>query len=293
MSSFIENGVEMETTSEGTGDISLSVSSSTPRTFNDAFATGSANKFRYHIYNKDNSEYEVGIGYLSDSTTLVRDTVIESSNSNNLVDFSTGTKVVTCDNDANQIVDPRDMNDGQVATSNGDNLDLRNLDHVEINNQTPDDHHTEDHASRHSSGGNDTVNLTDLEQSQSDLTNQTGDFVGQLTTHDGTGFLPSGTQCKWNGSNWKVIETSSFSYTGDGTTGRVLADSFQFEEVRVEESGGNVVDSYAGGLSNGAMSTFDFDGELTINSTGGFTVGDNGGDSDPNTNGENYEVYTV
>jgi len=127
--------------------------------------------------------------------------------------------------------------------------------------------------------------------STADLTSTTGSTAGELRRHDGTGLLPSGVACRWDGTNWRVLEAASFSYSGDGTTGRTLAVDFQFEEARVEESGGTAVDAYAGGLSNGALGGSTFSGELTVESTGGLTVGDNGGDADPNTNGETYEVY--
>lgn len=124
-----------------------------------------------------------------------------------------------------------------------------------------------------------------------DLTSTTGSNAGEVLRHDGTGTLPAGALCRWDGSNWRLLEPVSFSYTGDGTTGRTIAASFQFEQVIVEEAGGTAVDAYAGGLSNGALSGGSFSGALTVESTGGFTVGDNSADADPNTNGESYSVH--
>jgi hypothetical protein len=127
--------------------------------------------------------------------------------------------------------------------------------------------------------------------STADLTSTAGTNAGELRRHDGTGLLPSGVACRWDGTNWRLLEAASFSYAGDGTTGRTLASDFLFEQVVVEEPSGNASDAYLGGLSDGALATFAFDGELTVESTGGITVGDNSGDADPNTNGETYEVY--
>jgi hypothetical protein len=44
---------------------------------------------------------------------------------------------------------------------------------------------------------------------------------------------------------------------------------------------------------NGALSGNTFAGELTVESNGGITVGDGGSDSDPNTDGEFYNVFAT
>ena len=50
-----------------------------------------------NIYNQDTNQWEVGLGTLNaGATTLARTTVITSSNSDNLVDFTSGTKDVFC-----------------------------------------------------------------------------------------------------------------------------------------------------------------------------------------------------
>jgi hypothetical protein len=89
--------VEDTTTTTGSSDMTLSGTAPTGRvTFNAAFGNGGveAKRFAYVIQTSDESEWETGIGYLSASTTLVRETVIQSSNSNNAVTFSAGTKKV-------------------------------------------------------------------------------------------------------------------------------------------------------------------------------------------------------
>lgn len=89
--------IVLETTSTtGTGNITLS-SSTGYRTFNGTFGTGGGDVFFYAIRHQNILEWEVGTGHLSDATTLVRDTVIASSNSNSLVNFSGGTKDVVND----------------------------------------------------------------------------------------------------------------------------------------------------------------------------------------------------
>ena len=89
--------VKDSTTTTGTGNITLSGTAATGyRDFNSVFGTGSGNAFYYAISSNGGVEWETGIGYLSASTTLVRQTVTASSNSGSLVSFSAGTKDVYC-----------------------------------------------------------------------------------------------------------------------------------------------------------------------------------------------------
>ena len=85
--------VKDTTTTTGTGNITLSGSAPTGfQTFNAAFGTG-GKRFAYCI-DSGGADWEVGIGYLSGSTTLVREEVTASSNSGSAVNFSAGTKTV-------------------------------------------------------------------------------------------------------------------------------------------------------------------------------------------------------
>lgn len=90
------------TNGTGTGNLTLSSETSDSpvqyfRDFATVFGTGTGNKFYYCIRHRAAAEFEVGIGYMFDSTTMVRDSVIESSNSNSAVSFSSGTKDVISD----------------------------------------------------------------------------------------------------------------------------------------------------------------------------------------------------
>jgi hypothetical protein len=68
-------------------------------------AVGNANTTYYVIANQSASEWEVGIGtYTSSGTTLSRTTVLSSSNSGSLVDFTAGTKDVFVDYPASKAV---------------------------------------------------------------------------------------------------------------------------------------------------------------------------------------------
>lgn len=84
--------VKETTTTTGTGDITLAGAVTQFVSFNTAFGTNA--EFRYAIVGQSGSEWEVGVGYLSGSSTLVRSIVEASSNSNAAVNFSAGTKDV-------------------------------------------------------------------------------------------------------------------------------------------------------------------------------------------------------
>ena len=88
--------VHETSTTTGTGNFTLT-NANGKRSFNTAFGTGGTDIFDYYISNRDAAEWERGTGHLSAASTLVRDTVIASSNSNNAVNFSAGTKDVTND----------------------------------------------------------------------------------------------------------------------------------------------------------------------------------------------------
>lgn len=99
----VADRVKETTTTTGTGDITLAGAVSQYVSFNTAFGT---NKFFYYcIAGQTGSEWEVGEGYLSGSTTLVRAEIYASSNSGALVNFSAGTKDIFCTVPAVEIID--------------------------------------------------------------------------------------------------------------------------------------------------------------------------------------------
>jgi hypothetical protein len=90
MALVLADRVQETTTSTGTGNITLAGASVG---FNSFSVIGDGNTTYYTIAGA--SQWEVGIGtYTASGTTLSRDTVLSSSNSNALVDFSAGTKNV-------------------------------------------------------------------------------------------------------------------------------------------------------------------------------------------------------
>jgi hypothetical protein len=92
--SYFRDRVKDTTTTTGTGDLTLSGTAPTGfQSFNTAFGVGP--QFFYAI-SSSGSEWEVGIGRLSASTTLVRVLVTASSNAGAAVNLSSGTKDVFC-----------------------------------------------------------------------------------------------------------------------------------------------------------------------------------------------------
>ena len=92
MAFVLADRVKETTTTAGTGTVTLLGASTGYQSFS---AIGNGNTTYYTIAGQTGSEWEVGIGtYTSSGTTLARTTVIASSNSGSLVNFSAGTKDV-------------------------------------------------------------------------------------------------------------------------------------------------------------------------------------------------------
>ncbi len=84
--------VKETTTTTGTGTVTLAGASTGYQSF---AVIGNGNTAYYTIAGQGTNEWEVGVGtYTSSGTTLARTTVLSSSNSDNLVNFSAGTKDV-------------------------------------------------------------------------------------------------------------------------------------------------------------------------------------------------------
>jgi hypothetical protein len=95
MALVINNRVRETTSTTGTGAVTLGGAVGGFQTF--AAGIGNDNTTYYAISINTENEWEVGLGTLnSDSSTLTRTTVLESSNSDAAVDFAAGSKEVFC-----------------------------------------------------------------------------------------------------------------------------------------------------------------------------------------------------
>jgi len=94
MALVVDDRVKETSTTTGTGTLNLSGAVSGFQTF--VAGVGDGNTTYYAIVNRDESEWETGVGTITDASTdtLARTTVIASSNSDSAVDFSAGTKDV-------------------------------------------------------------------------------------------------------------------------------------------------------------------------------------------------------
>lgn len=106
MTLVLKDRVLESSTSSGTGSFTLTGAQTGYQSFS---VIGNGNTTYYTIQGKDSSgnltgEWEVGIGTWSTGNTLSRDTVLESSNSNNKVNFSIGLKDVFCDLPAEEVI---------------------------------------------------------------------------------------------------------------------------------------------------------------------------------------------
>jgi hypothetical protein len=91
MAFVVKDRVQETSTTTGTGTFTLNGAVTGFKSFS---VVGNGNT-TYYAITTSGSEFEVGIGtYTSSGTTLSRDTVLSSSNSNNLVDFAAGAKNV-------------------------------------------------------------------------------------------------------------------------------------------------------------------------------------------------------
>jgi len=94
MALVLDDRVKETSTTTGTGTLNLSGAVSGFQTF--VAGVGDGNTTYYAIINRDEAEWETGVGTVTDATTdtLARTTVIASSNSDSAVTFSAGTKDV-------------------------------------------------------------------------------------------------------------------------------------------------------------------------------------------------------
>ncbi len=111
MAFVVNDRVKETSTTTGTGTLSLAGAVSGFQTF--VAGIGNSNVTYYAIVNDSGTEFEIGIGTVTDASpdTLSRTTILESSNSDSAVDFSSGTKTVFCTLPASKAVFEDNNND--------------------------------------------------------------------------------------------------------------------------------------------------------------------------------------
>ena len=104
MALVINDRVKETSTTQGTGNFTLAGASQGFESF--ASGVGVGNTTYYTIVQSGSNNFEVGEGTLSASSTLVRSTPISSSNSDSLVNFTSGDKDVFCTIPAKKTISP-------------------------------------------------------------------------------------------------------------------------------------------------------------------------------------------
>ena len=128
MALVVKDRVRETTTTTGTGTITLGGAATGFQSFS---VIGDSNTTFYTIQLSNSNEWEVGVGtYTLSSTTLSRDTILESSNGGSAVNFSAGSKDVFVTYPAEKaiylgnlptkmVVTKRDTTTADVALANG------------------------------------------------------------------------------------------------------------------------------------------------------------------------------
>src|SRR6056300_1455500 len=106
MAFAVADRVKETSTTTGTGTLNLAGAEPGYQTF--VAGVGGGNTTYYAIVNRATSEFEVGIGTVTDAApdTLSRDTIISSSNSDAAVTFTAGDKNVFCTLPAKKTISP-------------------------------------------------------------------------------------------------------------------------------------------------------------------------------------------
>ena len=118
MAFVVNDRVKETTTSTGTGTVNLGGAATGFETF--VAGIGNSNTTYYCIQDQGGSNFEIGLGTVTDATpdTLSRTTVLSSSNSDSLVNFGAGTKDVFCTLPASKAV----VEDGSNNVAVGNNI---------------------------------------------------------------------------------------------------------------------------------------------------------------------------
>ena len=125
MAFAVNDRVKETSTTTGTGTLTLAGAVPGFETFSSAI--GNTNTTYYAIQNQSvPTEFEIGIGTVG-AGTLSRDTIISSSNSDAVVNFSAGTKDVFCTLPASKAVLQNDSGVASATTFSGSGAQLTNL----------------------------------------------------------------------------------------------------------------------------------------------------------------------
>jgi len=207
MALVINNRVRETTATTGTGDVTFAGAVDGFQTF--AAGIGNDSTTYYAISLNTSNQWEVGLGTLSsDSSTMERTTVLESSNSDSAVSFSAGSKEIFCTLPSEKAV-YLDASDDQVggfsslaADSSpqlGGDLDVVTYDIVSTSNRDID---IIPNGTGDINLGADAVQVGDNDANATITTQGTGDLI--LNTNNGTN---AGSITLLDGANGEITVT--------------------------------------------------------------------------------------
>ena len=213
MALVLKDRVLETTTTTGTGPITLAGAMSGFQSFS---TIGNGNTCYYTI--DGGSEWEVGVGtYTASGSTLSRDSVLDSSNSGNLVNFSAGTKRVFVTYPADSAVT---LNDAQTLT----NKTISMAGVLQLDASTPI-----------ASGA--TVDLSAADGNDVTVTHSTGDTA--ITSFGAASAIQAGTRTRVRAS----ISGGTLTLTHNATSMIIpggadweLADGDSFDAVKISDS---------------------------------------------------------
>ena len=208
MALVINDRVKETSTTTGTGTFNLAGAATGFDTF--VAGIGDTNTTYYAIFNQGTTEWEVGLGTVTDATpdTLARTTVITSSNSDAAVSFTAGTKDVFCTLPASKAVYLDASGDPVGAIANvvedtsptlGGNLDVGAYD---ITSASDADIDIIPNGTGDVNLGADTVQVGDNDANATITTQGTGDLI--LNTNNGTN---AGSITLLDGANGEITVT--------------------------------------------------------------------------------------
>ena len=281
MALVINNRVRETTSTTGTGAVTLGGAVGGFQSF--AAGIGNSNTTYYAISINSESEWEVGLGTLnSDSSTLTRTTVLESSNSDAAVDFAAGSKEVFCTLPSEKAV-YLDASDDQVGGFTslvadttpqlGGNLDVNGQDIVSTSSADID---IIPNGTGDVNLGADTVQVGDNDADATITTQGTGDLI--LNTNNGTN---AGNVTLLDGANGNI------NLAPNGTGEIVIGSGSAHGDITSSGAYDLIIDTNTGTnagnitLNNGANGNIN----LAPNGTGEIVVGSGSADGDITTSG--------
>jgi len=262
MALVINNRVRETTATTGTGAQTLAGAVDGFQTF--AAGIGNSNTTYYAISLNTANEWEVGLGTLnSDSSTLTRTTVLESSNGDAAVDFSAGSKEVFCTLPSEKAV-YLDASDDQVGgfaslvadttPQLGGNLDVNGQDIVSTSDADID---IIPNGTGDVNLGADTVQVGDNDADATITTQGTGDLI--LNTNNGTN---AGNITLLDGANGNI--NLAPNGTGEIVVGSGSADG----DITTSGTYDLILDTYGGTNAGNITLTNGANGAITLTPNG-------------------------